>query len=50
MDCVISLTAVAGLAWSLVYKQSVGGTLYIILRMIFRQYCLNPRHVAIVWG
>jgi hypothetical protein len=34
---------VAGLAWSLVYKQSFSGTIYIILRMIFRMSWLRPR-------
>jgi len=31
---------VAGLAWSLVYKQTFGATVYIILRMVFRKLSL----------
>ncbi|KAK1921594.1 transport-related protein [Papiliotrema laurentii] len=38
--------AVAGLAWSLVYKQSASAAIYIILRMIFRDFLLSSLVVA----
>ena len=37
LRCGLNLMSVAGLAWSLVYRQTFGATVYIILRMIFRQ-------------
>lgn len=34
--------SVTGIAWSLVYRQTLGGTISIVLRMIFRQSTLFP--------
>jgi predicted nucleic acid-binding protein len=40
--------SVAGLAWSLIYRKSLGGTIYIILRMIFRPSPLHPLHPFLI--
>jgi len=40
--------ALTGLAWSLVYRKSLAGTLAVILRMVFRDFLLSCLLVALI--